>query len=258
MQGLDYEFQIVRSTKASQNTCDVKVYNLNPDNRKFLQSQTKGVAIELHAGYVEQVPLPRIFLGQLRQVTTERAAADWVTLVSSGDGDKEKKKGVSFSLGPGTTYEHAVQEIVKQIGGKAGNVLSAIKNGRLADASKQFSEGFTAYGNGDNELKKLLDSGGYEHSWQNGELQVLPKGGALNAPAITLSEMSGLIGSPELGLNKDQVKFRALLNGEIYPGRVVHIVSVNLDGFFVVSKVQYTGMTWGNDWYCDCEGKPRK
>lgn len=259
LQGLDFEFQVVRSTKASQNTCEIKVYNFNPDNRKFLQSQTQGVVLELHAGYAEQDPLPRIFLGQLRQVTTERQGPDWVTLISSGDGDKEKKKGVSFSLGPGTSYERAVQEIVKQIGGKAGNVLSAIKNGRFADAGSQLSEGFTAHGNGDEELKKLMDSGGFEHSWQNGELQVLPKGGALNLAAITLDETSGLIGSPELGVTAAKggatVKFRALLNGEIFPGRVVHVKSVNVDGFFAVTKAQYTGMTWGNDWYVDCEAK---
>lgn len=262
LQGLDFEFQIVRSSKASQNTCEIKVYNFNPDNRKFLQSQTQGVIVELLAGYADQTPLPRIFLGQLRQVTTERQAADWVTLISSGDSDKEKKKGVSFSLGPGTSYERAVQEVVKQIGGKAGNILSAIKNGRFADAGSQLAEGFVAHGNGDNELKKLMDAGGFEHSWQNGELQVLPKGGALNLPAITLDETSGLIGSPELGVSTAKAgataKFRALLNGEIFPGRVVHLKSVNVDGFFVVTKAQYNGVIAGNDWYVDCEAKVRK
>jgi hypothetical protein len=258
LEGLDFEFQVVRSLKSSQNTCDVKMYNLAPATRKFLQEQTKGVILELLAGYQQQSPMPRIFLGQLRQITTERDGADWVTLISSGDGDKEKRKGVGFSLGPGTTLERATKEILKQIGGKAGNLAAAIKNGRFADGASQFVESFTAYGNGDKELGKLLGGAGLEHSWQNGELQVLPKGGALNLPAITLDQGSGLVGSPELGVAGDKVKFRALLNAEIFPGRIVHVKSANLDGFFVVGKCQYTGGFHLSEWYVDCEGTPRK
>lgn len=258
LEGLHFEFQVIRSLKASQNTCDVKMYNLAPNTRKFLQEQTKGVILELHAGYEGQSPLPRIFLGQLRQITTERDGADWVTLISSGDGDKEKKKGVSFSLGPGTSLERAAKEIMKQIGGKVGNLASALKNARFTDGAAQFAESFTAYGNGDKELGKLLGGAGLEHSWQNGELQVLTKDSALNATAVTLNQGTGLVGSPELGVSGDKVKFRSLLNAEIFPGRIVHIQSANLDGFFRVDKAQYTGGIHLSEWYVDCEGLPRK
>lgn len=260
--GLDFDFRVQRSLKATQNTCEITIYNLNEGNRKFLQSQKGGVIVELRAGYEGESTIPLIFLGQLREVRTVRNGPDWQTEISSGDSDTEKKRPVAFSLGPGTAFENAVKKVVEQMGGKAGNLAAAIKGGKFGDASREFSEGMSAFGNGDEELRKLLHSGGFEHSWQNGTLQVLPLGGSINSVAVTLSEGTGLIGSPELGIdgatNKVQVKARALLNAEIFPGRVVHIISRNLDGFFRTEKVSYSGQRNGNDWYADLEGGPRK
>ena len=55
-----------------------------------------------------------------------------------------------------------------------------------------------------------------------------------------------------------QVKARSLLNAEIYPGRLVHIVSTNLDNFARVERAAYSGQTFGNDWYVDIEARPVK
>lgn len=256
LDGIDFDFRVDRSLKSTQNTCELTVYNLNESNRKFLQQQKGGVTVELRAGYADALELPLLFLGQLREVRTVRNGADWQTEISSGDSDEEKKRPVSFSLGPGAGFETAVKKIVTSMGAKAGNLASAIRGGKFGDASKEFSEGMAAFGTGDEELRKMLGAGGYEHSWQNGELQVLPKGGALALSAVTLAEDTGLVDSPELG-EEGTVKARSLLNAEIFPGRIVRIVSRNLQGFFRCERVVYTGQTSGNDWFADVQAKAR-
>lgn len=256
LQGIDFEFRIDRSLKPTQNTADVTIYNLTEDNRKYLQQCTTGVRIELHAGYVSDPALPLLFLGELREIRTVRNGPDWQTEISSGDADEAKKRPVSFSLGPGASFEAAVKKLAGTMTNKIGNLGATLRGAKFSDASKEFTEGMAVFGNGDEELRKLLRSGGLEHSWQNGELQVLPIGKSLNTVAVTLDESSGLIGSPELG-EQGTVKFRSLLNAEISPGRVVHIVSRNLEGYFRTERAVYSGQIAGNDWFVDVEAKAR-
>jgi hypothetical protein len=259
LQGLDFEFRVDRNVKAESNTADFTIYNLNPDNRKFLQSQKGGVIVELRAGYADTA-LPLIFLGQLREVTTLRDGSDWTTQLSTGDGDKARKTPVAFSLGPGASFDAAVKKSLSSMGLHAANVTKDIAGGHFGDASKELVEGFAAFGFGGPELDKLVDSAGFEGSIQNGEYQMLPKGAVLNKPVVTLDETSGLVGSPELGIDKNlpQLKFRSLLNADIAPARLVHVIAVNLNGFFRVERAAYSGQTTGGDWYVDCEARPVK
>jgi len=254
--GLDFDFRCDRSLKPEPNKADFSIYNLAPDTRKYLQTQKGGVVVvELRAGYSSDAELPLIYLGQLREVITVREGADWVTQLSTGDGDTERKHPVAFSLGPGASFEQAVKKQVQAMGLRATNLTKDIATGRFGDASKELVEGFTSFGAGGPELDSLLDSGGLEGSIQNGDLQVLPKGGALNKSAVMLTQDTGLVGSPDLG-SKGALKVRALLNAEIVPGRLIHVRATNVDGFFRCERVVYTGQTAGNDWYCDVEAKP--
>lgn len=257
LEHLDFEFRVDRSLTPSQNTADVTIYGLAEATRKALQQYAGGVVVKLCAGYTSDPVLPVLFLGQLREVRTVRNGADWQTELSSGDADEEKQRPVDFSLGPGTTFEAAVKRLAEKMGGKIGNLGATLRDAKFSDASKEFTEGMAVFGNGDEELRKLLGSGGLSHSWQNGELQILPLGKALSTTAVTLDESSGLIGSPELGEN-GTVKFRSLLNAEITPGRVVHVISRNLDGYFRAERVAYSGQLAGNDWFADVEGAPPK
>ncbi len=260
LQGLDFEFRIDRNVKAESNTADFSIFNLSPDNRTYLQSQKGGVIVEFHAGYTSDTTLPLIFLGQLREVTTVRDGSDWTTQLSTGDGDKARKTPVAWSLGPGASFDAAVKKSLSSMGLHASNVTKDIAGGHFGDASKELVEGFAAFGFGGPELDKLLESGGFEGSIQNGEAMILPKGAVLNKPVVTLDESSGLVGSPELGIDKNlpQLKFRSLLNAQIAPARLVHVIAANLDGFYRVERAAYSGQTAGGDWYVDCEARPVK
>jgi hypothetical protein len=272
LKGLDVEFRIDRSLKAAQNTAEITIFNLSEENRKYIQG-LKTAIVQLQAGYAGPSPIspatasalsaigvvpsgdpPLIFLGELREINNLREGADWITKISSGDGDEQRKSPVSFSLGPGADFQSAVKKVIQEMGVGVGNSLRSISQGRFADAGNQFIEGLTVHGNGGDELRKLLQSAEMEYSIQNGALQVLPLGKTLNSNAVLLSPKTGLIGSPEMDI-KGTLKFRSLLNAEISPGKKVKIESAAVDGFFRVERAVYLGQTRGNDWYVDCEGK---
>lgn len=249
---LDVSFRIERSLTKQQNSAEITVYNLAQDLRRAIQSVPGGAVVELRAGYADQDPLPRLFLGQLRTVKTTRDAADWVTTLTSGDSDQAKKTAVSFSLGPGSDFREAVRRVVATLG-EPGNLETAL---RTAPA-RQLPAGVAVRGKGDTELASMLAQLNLEHSWQDGVLQVLPAGGALPNVAVLLTESTGMVGSPEQG-DAQTVKVRSLLNSELRPGRLVQIVAANLEGTYVISRAVYTGDTAGQEWYADVEGKVRK
>ncbi len=248
--GLDFSFRVEKSLTKTQNSADVTVRNLSQDTRRFLQSQKNGVIVELRAGYADEVPLPRIMLQQLRQVTSVREDADWRTELSTGDSDQAKGQPISFSLGPGTPFANAVKRVVGELKAGVGNVDAVV-----GKTGGSYPDGVVVHGFGDDELAQMLRANGYEHSWQDGSIQVLPIGGALNASAVLLSEDTGMVGSPELGMNKNvsTCKVRSLLNTDLVPGRVVRLRSANVNGDYVVSKAVYVGDIAGQDWYVDLE-----
>lgn len=275
IRGLDIEFQVERSLKPEQNKATVIVYGLAAENRRRLSQITGGVIVELRAGYDGRDPLrpttgdpagaggepdlPVIFLGKLREVTSLRNGPEWETHVTSGDGDG-KDKPIAFTLGPGATLRDAIKRVVSELGVGVGNSLQALKDGKLKGGlGDTFLHGVAVGGPADKELERLLRSAGMEYSVQNGELQVLPQGGALNGTALELTPDSGLVGSPEMGRDSKgvaQLKSRALLTAEIYPGRQVHVVSDAVDVYLRVESASYVGQFAGNDWYVDFEGAP--
>lgn len=275
LDGLSVDFRIDRSLEPAQNTADISVYNLSEDTRKHLSGVKTGVVCKINAGYKGPSPTspatnaalssigivgdsgepPLIFLGSLRQLTHLRDGPDWITRISSGDGDEQRKAPVSFSLGPGTSFQAAVKKVIDSMKVGVGNAAQAILQGKFQDVGAVFVEGVTVHGNGGDELRRLLRSAELDYSIQNGELQVLPIGKALATTAVKLSPATGLVGSPEVGA-KGKIKFRSLMNAQIYPGRKVLIDSASVSGVFRCDRAVYIGQTRGNDWYVDGEGSP--
>lgn len=280
IQGLACEFRVDRSLNSNPNTADLTIYNLKPENRAFLQELQKPI-VKIQAGYLGDDPTnpdsnqpqtqktigtakepPLIFLGEMREVTNIREGDDWLTRITTGDGDEALKTPVKFSLGPGTDFASAVKKVITNMGVGIGNAVQALKKGKFAEAGDQFINGFTADGLGGRELDGLMQSAGLEYSVQNGDLQIMPKDQPVNNTAVVLTTLSGLIGSPEVSRDKKtgklMVKARSLLNAKIFPGAKIQIKSDALNGFFRVNRAVYSGATHDNDWYVDVEAQVLK
>jgi hypothetical protein len=272
LKGLDVDFTITRSLDVTANTAELLIYNLSEASRKHLAQQAtdNGVVCKIDAGYREDpfaasvsaaltgiVPdeSPQIFLGEMRTVTSVREGADWITRLSAGDGDQLKKQRVSFSVGPGASFQSVVNKMVDGVKAGVKDSARALLKGEFAEVGKALTEGFSVDGYLGDELPRVLRSGGLEMSVQNGQLQILPIGKALGDVAIKLTPNTGLVGSPEVG-NKGRVTVRCLLTSKVYPGRKIKVESQNVTGVYRCHTITYAGQTAGNDWYCDIEAEP--
>ena len=94
------------------------------------------------------------------------------------------------------------------------------------------------------ELGRLCDSIGYTWSVQDGNLQLLPNGGALAREAILLSPDTGLVGSPEQGKH-GVVKAKAFLVPGLVPGQTVQLQSRGTSGNYRIETAEYTGESRG-------------
>lgn len=272
LKGLDVDFSITRSLDPTANTAELLIYNLSEDSRKHLASQpiSKGIVCKIDAGYREDpfaasvsaaltgiVPeeSPQIFLGEMRTCTSARSGADWVTRLSAGDGDGIKNRRVSFSIGPGASFQSVVSKMVDGVKSGITDAAKALLKGEFKEVGKSLTEGFACDGFLGDELPKVLRSGGLEMSIQNGQIQILPIGKALGDVAIKLTPGTGLVGSPEVG-EKGKLTLRCLLTSKVYPGRKIKVESQNVTGVYRAHTITYVGQTSGNDWYCDIDAQP--
>lgn len=261
-------FQAFRSLRKSPNTCEVRIWNLNADHQRQLQEQ-KSIPLRLEAGYAKpplgasaaaaldaigitsagDTSLPVLFEGDLRRAFTSREGGDLITTISSGDGEKKgQEQRVKVSYRPGLRWRKLLTDLSKSAGVGVGNALSAV--GALS--SLEISTGAALSGSAMDQLDHMLSSQGFEVSVQNGNLQVLGGGAALSGTAVELSEATGLVDAPEPGA-KGKIKVRALLQPGLEPGRLVKLVSKNVNGSYRVEEWNAIGDTNGQDWYAELE-----
>lgn len=250
LENIDFSFELSKQLSFVQNTMSVTIYNLSKETRKYLHDQLQGVDVVLFAGYEFESPLPLLGRAQLRQIVTTRQDAEWVTTISSGDGDLAKLSPITFSAGPGSFVREMIQGLAKQFKGvNSGNI-----NQVLSGVTARVQKGFVVHGVGGEEVAKILTGLGYGLSIQDGEFLLLPLDGSLQGQLIELSPESGLHGSPERsGLYG--VNWASVLMPSIRPGTQVRITSENLNGIFVAATVNHRGDTVGGAWTTSVEGR---
>ena len=270
LDGIDVEFTVNKSLKKEPNTGEITIYNLSEDSRRFISEQKRPV-IEIRAGYqkpgvsegIESALTaigvegddspPLLFRGEMKEAVHKRQGPDWLTVLRSGDGAKARRANINQSFKGPVQIEKVLEKAADAMGVSVGNAIAAFKKGDFGGGVKEFFEGVTLSGNAGEELEKLLKSKGLQFSIQNEELQVLPRGGAVNSRAVLITPSTGLIGSPEPG-EENRIKARSLLNPEIYPGRKVAIQSAAVDATYVVIQATYSGATNGADYAVEFEG----
>ena len=271
---LDVDFSITRSLETTANTAELLIYNLNEESRKHLSQQAidrpNGIVCKVDAGHHEDpfaasitaalagiIPeeSPQIFLGELREVTSVREGADWITRISAGDGDAIKNTRVSFSSGPGATIPTVIDKMTKGLKAGITDAARALLRGEFKEVGKVLTESITVDGFVGDEMPRVLRSAGLEMSVQNGQIQILSIGKALGDVAVKLTPNTGLVGSPEVGA-KGVLALRCLLTAKVFPGRKIKVESASITGVYRCHTVTYSGQTAGNDWYCDIEAQP--
>lgn len=256
---VDITFKVEKSIKSEPNTCELKIYNLTKEHRKQL-TESKKVSVRLEAGY--ENALTAIFIGELRNIYTQRDGTDLITVIEGKDAGRSYQSArVNRSFPAGTKYEVVAKACAQAMGIDQGNVDDAIAAARITGLGTVYPEGTTTYGPASRALTRVLSSAGLTWSVQDGVLQVLRGGRALQSTSVLLNSGTGLIESPVIDITKKKKKETQVVTAKmliipgVYPGRQLRIQSDVVTGTFRADKLTYIGDTRGSDWYIEADCK---
>lgn len=236
-------FQVEKTSETNQNTSKISIYNLKADSIGLIEREQTTATLEV--GYlgspvtigvkVIQNPIIEILaIGDVDKVVTTRQGVDTVTTFEVGDGANNlQEKTFEGSFRPGSTTKQITDELIGALGAVKGVVTDFVDD--------VFNNGVSLSGKVKDLLTEQTEKMGLDWSIQDGEVQIIPKGGNTGETAIELTPNTGLLGSPSR--KAVGVEFVALLNPRIRPGRVVRINSQFVQGDFTVKKASFTGDT---------------
>lgn len=269
---LRVNFNITKNLKKDPNTCDITIYNLGPDTRSFLEqlkpklNTDAGIPVRIYAGYEgEAEGLAQLWFGDLRTALSIQTRPEWITVLTSGDGEKASQIAkISQSFGANTPIDLIIKALIKSLRTSLGaenvpndiqtqNLINSIK---LQGGGKILSSGLVLSGNTANILNDYCKSCGLEYSIQDGQLQILNKGAAINDTALQViggSDGDGIIGIPEVD-ELGNVKFRHIIKSGFHCGRLINLITERVKGFYKITKLNYSGDTYeANTWFVDVE-----
>lgn len=258
VRGLRVSFIIDKSAEQEPNTAEIAVWNLAASTRALLKEQIP-LYLKLTAGYVGNDS--QIFEGDIAPdgISSVKDGNNWVTSFNAADGlEAYRTARIQHSFKKGTALVPVVKKLAKSMGIGIGNAIEKLQQGDTKGALTEFVNGTTLSGSVPKELSRLLESTGYTWTIQDGQLQIVEKGGRIIREVPHLTPDTGLIGSPEPGKDKF-TKFRSLLQPKLVPMHQVQLetprTGTNYNGIYVLQRVRHNGDTHGDSWFSDCEAK---
>lgn len=243
------EFDIAKGVSSTQNSANIKVYNLKEAHRNMMGKELDNITLE--AGYMppgESGNVGIIFKGQIRDVEHTRDGENIVTTFKCGDGDKAFRKAtISKTYKAGTEVKEVVEDIYKEL------EKEGVKRGewKFPDdiGQKKFKRPYSVCGSCKSEMDTLGKGKDFFWSVQNGAMEIIPGKGYIGG-VVLLTPETGLTGTPTITDNG--IKVSALLNPEIRPNRRVQIKAQTLEmnsknGEYRVSECRYSGNNYDGE-----------
>ena len=255
---LDVQFTVVKTLKPAPNTCELTVWNLSKEHRQQLQQlnptknpATSGVPCKIEAGYKDSVS--QIWLGDLRTVETTREGPNFLTKLTSGDGERGWQNGrMHVSYGPNTSIDTVFRGMARALGVSEGNLAKVVSKLKIA-GSAMFTAGITISGSVATHLTELSRSAGLEVSIQDSALQFLDLNKASAGTSALLSSTTGLVESPTVD-QKGVLTAKSLMIPGLQCGGLVTVDALFVKGTYRAEKITWTGERAGTDWFCEIQG----
>jgi hypothetical protein len=240
------------------NSAVIEIYNLSDDQIKLLESDY--LKVSLSVGY-KSYGSHLLVEGNVTETSTVKSGNDYVTQLKIGEGYSAlNHEQLSKMVSPGKTVADVLEEIRTQMPGVARGAYTG------TNLNNPIVFGWRLTGSPREMLMKLCEAQNLEYNINSGILNVSAENGLLSKDttlAPVINENSGLIDLPfhtsETGRKpkKDQkrrrgVQFKALLNTDIVPGKIVKLESKWITGFYRVNTARFSGDMRGNDWYVEC------
>lgn len=269
---LDISFKIMKSLKDEPNKCELSIWNLSEDHRAQIEDlnpatknvsvlakkkeklaaekeATKGIPCKIEAGYGDDASdLPLLWLGDMRTAHSVRQGSDWITIITSGDGEKAWQNArINVSYGPQTPVATAIRAMVKELGIGEGNLAEVISSVELKGIGRVFPHGTVLSGYVSRLLTDFCRSADLEWSIQDGALQIINVGKALRESAIKITSNSGMLDSPTVDVD-GVLTVKMLMPPSIRPGRLLVVDADRIKGNYKAEKIEWSGDTFGDPW----------
>jgi len=263
---LNVEFDIDRSYKIESNTAHFKIYNTSKETRdKILKVDNN---IILKAGY-EDEETGIIFNGVIFDVHSKKTKTEWVTEIIANDYGTNKKNIYKLTINNAYKEGIPISMVINDIIGILGITVNGLQNcsdiymnnakvfsGLIKDVMKNISN--------------ILKVNGVGIYFDSNEMVIYKLGEQTSTFGIVnLTPQNGLIGEVEEitdnskedttnSSNNDKVKKRyaavSLMNAKIKPNTLIKLKSSNVNGLFIVEKVNFIGDNFGgSDFGCRIE-----
>ena len=257
-------FTIKKTDGQTPNTAEITVYNMAADVAARIGKEF--TSIMLQAGYANNYGI--IFSGTIKQVRIGKEnATDGRVVIVASDGDRAYNQAiVNATLTAGAT-QHEQASLAIQ----AMSPYGVAEGTTVPDTGVKLPRGKVLYGMARDYLRHNARNLDASWSIQDGAVQFVANTGTLPTEAVVLSSKTGLIGTPEQ--TDDGIKARCLLNPTIKIGGKVQInqrdiaeaalpdtnkgepvnkpVTIQHDGLYRVLVAEFTGDTYGQEWYVD-------
>ena len=240
------------------NSATIEIYNLSDSQIQLLESDY--LEVEFSVGYLDS-GAHTVVVGNVTETSTVKSGNDYVTQLRIGEGYTAlNHEQLAKMVSPGKTVGDVLEEIRTQMPGVARGAYTG------TNLNNPIVFGWRLKGSPREMLMKLCEAQNMEYSINGGVLNVSDENGLLTKDtqlAPVLNAATGLIDLPfhtsETGRKpkKDKkrrrgVQFKALLNTDIVPGKIVKLESKWITGFYRVNTARFSGDFRGNEWYVEC------
>jgi hypothetical protein len=257
---LELEFHVTRSIAFEENTAEFVIYNARETTRK--ETLKEGHNLIFKAGYKDEIrdtDFPAIFIGNITKSTSREQEADWISEIQAASIRSSQQPlentYVTLSYAPGIRLNIVLSEIASAL----GLAVFGTENAQI-----NLQNGFVFAGSARGALnycKAILEAEEKSLYIDNVEIVIYNAGQRTSRfSAVYLDYDSGLLSVEEDSEYNNQspqapkrIIAETLMIPKLKPNGLVTIRSNNVNGSFILDKVEFTGDNFGGDFGCRLE-----
>ena len=245
VEDLRIEFELRSELQQSSSPSTVKIYNLRRESASLIGDPDQ--VVQVRAGYGDISDSVPLIEGDIRRVLNEDTGLDRVTTIVIGGSDRATAAAViSLSIPGPVRLRQVVQEIVMAMGLSIGQLDTIPKEDEI-------EEGYQFNGPGKTALRSVLEPRELTAYEVGGTMHVATADQASAGGVVTVSDLTGMIGSPSA--TDTGVRVKMALTGGIELDQLVEIDSLRLKGRYKVTSRVHRGDNWIGEFVTEIEAR---
>jgi hypothetical protein len=249
---LNISFDISRSYKLESNTATFTIYNAKKETRDNILKKDNNIVLK--AGYDDE-GTGIIFSGIIFDVRSKKTATEWVTEIIANDFGANNRNLFKETINNAYKEGIPITMVINDIVGILGITVNGLENASqiIMNNAKVFSGLLKDV---IKNIENILKVNGVGLYFDSNEMVIYNLGQKTSTfGVVSISPTSGLIGEIEeiTDNSKDDKKRRYaltyLMNAKVKPNTLIQLKSANVNGLFIVEKIDVKGDNFGGSDY---------